>query len=57
MGIWQPKVLARYNGVSSMVLTGSAALGVSTGDAMEAMAQMASQLPAGIDFLVDRSVA
>ena len=42
--------LARYNGVSSMVLTGSAALGVSTGDAMEAMAQMASQLPAGIDF-------
>lgn len=42
--------LVRYNGVSSMVLTGSAALGVSTGDAMEAMAQMASQLPAGIDF-------
>lgn len=42
--------LARYNGVSSMVLTGSAAPGVSTGDAMEAMAQMASQLPAGIDF-------
>lgn len=42
--------LARYNGVSSMALTGSAALGVSTGDAMEAMAQMASQLPAGIDF-------
>ncbi|MPX51845.1 efflux RND transporter permease subunit [Moraxella catarrhalis] len=42
--------LARYNGVSSMVLTGSAALGVSTGDAMEVMAQMASQLPAGIDF-------
>ena len=42
--------LARYNGVSSMVWTGSAALGVSTGDAMEAMAQMASQLPAGIDF-------
>lgn len=42
--------LARYNGVSSMVLTGSAALGVSTGDAMEAIAQMASQLPAGIDF-------
>ena len=42
--------LARYHGVSSMVWTGSAALGVSTGDAMEAMAQMASQLPAGIDF-------
>lgn len=42
--------LARYNGVSSMALTGSAALGVSTGDAMAAMAQMASQLPAGIDF-------
>ncbi|OAV00979.1 MULTISPECIES: efflux RND transporter permease subunit [Moraxella] len=42
--------LARYNGVSSMALTGAAAPGLSTGDAMEAMAQMASQLPAGIDF-------
>ncbi|WP_049236457.1 efflux RND transporter permease subunit [Moraxella canis] len=42
--------LARYNGVSSMALTGAAAPGLSTGDAMEAMAQMASQLPVGIDF-------
>ena len=42
--------LSRYNGVSSMALTGSAAPGMSTGDAMAAMEQMAAQLPEGIDY-------
>ncbi len=42
--------LSRYNGVSSMALTGSAAPGMSTGDAMVAMEQMAAQLPEGIDY-------
>lgn len=42
--------LSRYNGVSSMALTGSAAPGMGTGDAMAAMEQMAAQLPEGIDY-------
>lgn len=42
--------LTRYNGFSSMALAGAAAQGKSTGDAMNAMAQMAEQLPEGIDF-------
>jgi len=42
--------LERYNGVSSVELLGSPAPGKSTGEAMAAMEQMASQLPTGIGF-------
>ncbi|MFC0820211.1 efflux RND transporter permease subunit [Moraxella marmotae] len=42
--------LTRYNGFSSMALTGAATPGMSTGQAMAAMEQMAAQLPEGIDF-------
>lgn len=42
--------LSRYNGVPSMALAGSVAADVSTGEAMAQMAQMAAQLPEGIDF-------
>ncbi len=42
--------LNRYNGLSSMALTGGAAPGTSTGEAMAAMEEMAAQLPDGIDF-------
>ena len=42
--------LTRYNGLSSMALTGSAAPGKSTGDAMAAMENLAAQLPDGIGY-------
>lgn len=45
-----PQQLQRYNGVSSMNVQGNAAAGYSTGDAMAAMEQMASQLPGGFGF-------
>jgi multidrug efflux pump len=42
--------LQRYNGFSSMTVSGEAAPGKSTGEAMAEMAALASQLPEGIGF-------
>jgi multidrug efflux pump len=42
--------LDRYNGNPSMKLSGSAAPGKSTGDAMAAMEEIAAQLPQGIGY-------
>jgi multidrug efflux pump len=49
---WQygsPK-LERYNGIPSVEIQGQAAPGVSTGEAMSVMENLAAQLPAGIGF-------
>ncbi|WP_150305581.1 efflux RND transporter permease subunit [Pseudomonas saliphila] len=40
--------LARYNGVASIEIMGEAAPGYSTGDAMAAVEELASQLPPGV---------
>ncbi|WP_448247920.1 efflux RND transporter permease subunit [Thalassotalea agariperforans] len=48
--IYGPAKLERYNGASSMQILGQAAPGYSTGDAMQAMTEIASQLPKGIGF-------
>ena len=45
-----PPQLQRYNGFPSMAVSGSAAPGNSTGDAMEEMAPLVGQLPPGIGF-------
>ena len=45
-----PMQLQRYNGYPSMNITGMAAPGRSTGDAMAEMEQIAKQLPAGFDY-------
>ena len=42
--------LERYNGVSSVNIQGNAAPGYSTGDAMDAMEELAAKLPAGFGF-------
>ncbi|MCW5558568.1 MAG: efflux RND transporter permease subunit, partial [Verrucomicrobiae bacterium] len=42
--------LERYNGRPSMQIQGTAAPGLSTGDAMQAMEQIAAQMPQGIGF-------
>lgn len=42
--------LERYNGIPSTEIMGQAAPGVSTGDAMKEMEQMAAQLPPGIGY-------
>lgn len=42
--------LERYNGRPSMQIQGNAAPGMSTGDAMTAMEELAAQLPPGIGF-------
>ncbi|MBU3825479.1 MAG: efflux RND transporter permease subunit [Candidatus Oceanisphaera merdipullorum] len=42
--------LERYNGVPAMEINGSAATGVSSGEAMEEIERLVSQLPAGIDM-------
>lgn len=42
--------LDRYNGSPSVKISGSPAHGRSTGDAMDAMEQVAAQLPAGIGY-------
>ncbi|HEX8258513.1 MAG TPA: efflux RND transporter permease subunit [Allosphingosinicella sp.] len=42
--------LQRYNGFPSMTVSGSAAPGKATGDAMSEMARLAAQLPQGIGF-------
>src|SRR5204863_8912586 len=43
-------VLQRYNGFPSMEIIGSAPPGKSTGEAMQAMEEMARQLPTGFGF-------
>ena len=42
--------LQRYNGFPAMAVSGSAAPGKATGDAMAEMAQLVGQLPPGIGF-------
>ncbi|MEZ0123265.1 MAG: efflux RND transporter permease subunit [Candidatus Reddybacter sp.] len=42
--------LERYNGVASMEIVGEAAAGYSSGDAIAAMEELASKLPAGFGF-------
>ena len=42
--------LERYNGIPSVQIMGQAARGISTGEAMAEMEQMAAQLPPGIGF-------
>ena len=42
--------LERYNGLASMEILGSAAPGMSSGDAMAAMERIAAELPPGIGF-------
>ncbi|WP_260929703.1 efflux RND transporter permease subunit [Novosphingobium sp. 9] len=45
-----PAKLERYNGVPSIELMGSPSPGHSTGQAMQAMTELAAKLPAGISF-------
>jgi multidrug efflux pump len=45
-----PPQLQRYNGYPSMSISGSAAPGRSTGEAMEEMARLMGQLPAGFGY-------
>ncbi|WAJ70344.1 efflux RND transporter permease subunit [Catenovulum adriaticum] len=45
-----PSKLERYNGVSSVQILGQAAPGLSSGDAMRAMEEIAATLPKGIGF-------
>jgi multidrug efflux pump len=44
------QALDRYNGLPSVDIVGTAAKGKSTGEAMQAMEDMAAQLPAGIGY-------
>ncbi|WP_022683942.1 efflux RND transporter permease subunit [Sphingobium bisphenolivorans] len=43
-----PAKLERFNGVSSMQIMGAPAPGVSTGEAMQVMEELAAKLPAGV---------
>ena len=52
MGLWLPK-LERFNGVSSVNIQGSAAEGISSGEAMAEMRKLVEQLPPG--FAIERS--
>ena len=45
-----PPQLQRYNGYPAETISGEAAPGYSTGQAMDEMARLAAQLPDGIDF-------
>ncbi len=45
-----PAKLERFNGVPSMQIMGAPAPGVSTGEAMKAMEEMAAKLPPGVGF-------
>jgi len=42
--------LTRFNGKSSLAISGSAAPGYSSGEAMQAMEELAKQLPAGVSY-------
>jgi HAE1 family hydrophobic/amphiphilic exporter-1/multidrug efflux pump len=48
--IFGPSKLERYNGVSSLEIMGSAAPGHSTGEAMQAMEELAGKMPKGIGY-------
>jgi HAE1 family hydrophobic/amphiphilic exporter-1/multidrug efflux pump len=48
--IFGPSKLERYNGQSSMEIMGAPAPGHSSGEAMQAMQELASKLPAGIGY-------
>ncbi|MDT0576066.1 multidrug efflux RND transporter permease subunit [Croceicoccus sp. F390] len=45
-----PPALARYNGYPAMTLSGEAAPGMASGDALAEMEQLAASLPPGIDY-------
>src|SRR3546814_15140982 len=45
-----PAKLERFNGVPSMQTMGAPAPGVSTGEAMKAMEEIAAKLPAGVGY-------
>jgi len=45
-----PAKLERFNGVPSMQIMGAPAPGVSTGEAMKAMEELAAKLPAGVGY-------
>ncbi|ASU37979.1 hydrophobe/amphiphile efflux-1 family RND transporter [Herbaspirillum sp. meg3] len=45
-----PSLLERYNGVSSFEIVGEPAAGVSSGDAMTEVQNIAAQLPAGVGY-------
>ena len=45
-----PQVLRRFNGAESMEITGSAASGVSSGEAMAEIASLVKQLPGGFGY-------
>ena len=45
-----PAKLERFNGVPSMEIMGAPAPGVSTGEAMKAMEELAARLPAGVGY-------
>ena len=47
---YAPQVLNRFNGSESMEITGNAASGVSSGEAMQAIAGLVKQLPDGIGY-------
>ncbi len=49
-----PPSLGRYNGYPAMTLSGTAAPGKSSGDALAEMEQLASQLPPGHRIRMDR---
>ena len=56
--VWEqsPLQMVRYNGFPAMRISGSAAPGVSAGQAMEEMERIASQLPQGFAIELDRTV-
>ncbi len=45
-----PNVVSRFNGFTSVQITGAAAPGFATGDTMVAINELAADLPAGYDF-------
>ena len=49
--VYGPAKLERYNGVPAVQIVGSTAPGVSTGEAMALMENLAQQLPPGIDLV------
>jgi hydrophobe/amphiphile efflux-1 (HAE1) family protein len=48
--IYGPPQLGRYNGMSSVEITGDAGAGVSSGKAMQAMQDLIAQLPRGLGY-------
>ena len=47
---YAPQVLNRFNGSESMEITGNAGSGVSSGEAMKAIADLVKQLPDGVGY-------